>query len=167
MADPTLDYMSLNGVESPNGTNSGFTNGEYFSLTITNNSGSTLNLGKMTGDFDKTTVFQQFQGRIFNTTTPGSVADDTITKLGATSGGTGLEQDEALLDGTSGEGGANWGRCPCQHRGRCFAHLALGAKYELKLYHSLHEYRQRGHFCRPRADDGVDDIVRYGGSAHC
>jgi hypothetical protein len=108
VADPTLDYISLNGIESPNGTGTAFTDGLYLSFTINNNSGSTLDLLKFTGDFDKVNVFQQFQSRVFDTATPASVTDDTITKLGATSGGTGLEQDEALLDGTSGEAGANW-----------------------------------------------------------
>ena len=108
VADPNLDYISLNGVEAPNGTGSAFSDGDFLSFTITNNSGSTLDFEKLAGDFDKTSVFQNFQARVFDTNSPASVTDDTIAKLGASSGGSGLQQDEALLDGTSGEAGANW-----------------------------------------------------------
>ena len=112
VADNTLDYMSLNGVESPNGTGSGVSNGDYFSFTVTNNSGDVLDLRSFTGDFRKNNVFQQFQGRIYNVdvTDPGfdntAVVDDTIDRLGPNSDGTDTEfvTDDALLDGTGNSG---------------------------------------------------------------
>ena len=113
VADPTLDFISLNGVESPNGTSSAFANGDYFSFTVTNNSGSTLYFRKLAGEFDKTTVFQNFQSRVFNTNTPSDVLMDTISKLGAASGGTDLELDDAFLDGSDPEqAGSVWTGVP-------------------------------------------------------
>ena len=107
VADPALDEISLNGVESPNGTGTALSDGDFLSFEVTNNSGQTLAFQKLTGDFNKTKVYQNFQARVFTTASPGSVTDDTIAKLGAASGGTEFEEDEAVLNGNSSEAGAN------------------------------------------------------------
>ncbi len=112
VADVTLDAIDLNGVESPNGTGSAFADGLYLSFTVTNNSGSLVSFEKLTADFNKNNVFQQFRGRIYTSNPPASVADDTIARLGVTSGGFGAVSDEAFLDGTAGGAGANFAGVP-------------------------------------------------------
>lgn len=105
--DDSLDHMDLNGVESPNGTTSAFANGQYLSFTVNNHSGHPIELEKLTGDFTKSNVYLYFQARVFNTDEPDHVVDSTIAKFGPNTGGSGFEQVETLLDGTSPGAGAN------------------------------------------------------------
>ena len=102
--------IRIDGTTTGNGTSSAFAAGQYFSITVTNNSGSTLDFESIGLDYKGNNIFQNFAARIFTTTTPGSVVDDTIGRVGKGSGGTddAFVTDIGLLDGTDPAAGANF-----------------------------------------------------------
>ena len=107
VVDAPNNNLQLDGVETANGTSSAFSGDLYMSFTVTNNSGSTINFENISADLTGNNIFQQMSARVFTTNAPGSVVDDTISRLRVEGGNTALFTDVALLDGTDPVAGAN------------------------------------------------------------
>ncbi len=103
------DSIRIDASEAPNGTGSAFKFSLFLSFTITNNTGADLDLGQFTIDYRGENVASQFQARVYNAF-PVDIVADTISRLGKPNGGTDDEfvNDQAILDGTSGDSGANF-----------------------------------------------------------
>ena len=112
VVDAANNNLQLDGVETANGTSSALSGSLFLSFTVTNNSGSTINFENISADLTGNNIFQQMSARIFTTSTPGDIVDDTIARLFVPGGTSALFTDEALLDGTDGAAGTNTAGIP-------------------------------------------------------
>ena len=103
------DSIRIDTAEAPNGTGSAFKFGLYLSFDITNNTGADLELGRFTIDYRGENITDQMQARVYNAF-PIDIVADTISRLGKPNGGTDAEfvNDDAILDGTASDSGANF-----------------------------------------------------------
>ena len=106
---PDPDAVRIDASEAPNGTGSAFEFSLFWTFDITNNTGADLELGQFTIDYRGENVGSTFQARVFNAP-PLDIVADTIARLGKPNGGTDDDfvTDQAILDGTSGDSGANF-----------------------------------------------------------